>query len=249
MQYGGILFSILSLIMILWMRQPGKLLVLGKTFIQPITNNIAFWATGSAIIVSLLLVISYYTVGKPSGETKKGLGLIFEVKVITSSLAAAIGSVLVALIVLWISTVISQGDLRCWIVVLRMFKADYIPVMLCYLPFFFAFFFVNVIAINSNLKGKKFGSILAALMNVAGLMVWLLLQYGSLFISGKAPMPAESLNSIIVLMLVPTMGFLGVLAKKLYDKTNNIWIASFVNGILATVITCSSLAAFFGNWV
>lgn len=246
---GGVLFSILSVVMICWMRQPAKVLSLGKIFIEPITNNIAFWAMGSAIIVSLLLVISYYVIDNPSGKGKESVGLVFNVKTIGASLAAAIISVLIAQFIFWIATIISGGDLRFWVIVLRMFKADYIPVVLCYLPFFFIFFFVNTIAVNSGVKGKRFGSALAAIMNIAGLVGWLILQYGTLFISGNALMPEESLNSIIVLMLVPTMGFLGVLAKKLYDKTNNIWIPSFINGILATMITCSSLAAFFGNWV
>ena len=66
-----------------------------------------------------------------------------------------------------------------------------------------------------------------------------------LFITGTAMYPDMALNAILLFALIPCLGVAAVYARKLYEKTNNVYLASFTNTILFTMITCANTAMFW----
>lgn len=70
-------------------------------------------------------------------------------------------------------------------------------------------------------------------------------QYGKDFITGVALYPGQSLNGILLFAMVPLLVIAAVYARKIFEKTNNVWLASFLNTILFTMITAANTAMFW----
>ena len=103
-----------------------------------------------------------------------------------------------------------------------------------------------MIVVNANSRGlKRWGYLAAILLNVGGLVLWLLRQYGTLFVTGVAAHPTETLNGILLFALVPILGIAAVYARKLFEETGNVWLAAFLNTILFTMITVANTAMFW----
>jgi hypothetical protein len=82
-------------------------------------------------------------------------------------------------------------------------------------------------------------------MNVGGLILWLVYQYGSDFLNHKAAYPAQALNGIIMIALIPCLAIAAVFAKKLFKVTGSVWLAAFLNAILFTMITVANTVMFW----
>jgi hypothetical protein len=112
------------------------------------------------------------------------------------------------------------------------------------MPVFFIYYFINSVAINANtrsdsLKGAK-GYLVAVLLNVGGLILWVVNQYGSDFITHVGAYPSDNLIGILLFALIPCLAIAAVFAKKIFNRTGNIWLAAFLNTILFTLITVAN---------
>jgi peptidoglycan/LPS O-acetylase OafA/YrhL len=135
-------------------------------------------------------------------------------------------------------------DFRLWLVMVRAFNKQHLITAIRYMPFLFLYFLLNGAALQANtnsdyMKGRK-GYWTALLINIGGLVGWLVIQYGLLFLTGKAPMVTQSLNSIVLIGLTVNLGIATIITKKCLDKTNNIYTGAFLNTILISVVTIAS---------
>ena len=63
--------------------------------------------------------------------------------------------------------------------------------------------------------------------------------------TGEAVFPSQTLNGILLFTLIPCLGIAGVFAKRICEKTNNVWLAAFLNTILFTLITATNTVLFW----
>jgi hypothetical protein len=158
-------------------------------------------------------------------------------------------AVVVGYALLWTTQAIFTTDYRLWTLAVKTFKIEHLFTALRYIPIFFVFYFINSIAINantrfSNLKGFK-GYLVAISLNAGGLVLWLVYQYGSVFLTKTAAYPAEALNGIILIALAPCLAIAAIYAKKLFNRTGSVWLAAFLNAILFTIITVANTVMFW----
>jgi dienelactone hydrolase len=231
------------------LQNASDIMKLSKTFNEPVTNQIAYWALICGIISVIMMICFYYLSKKAAGTTFASYGISFNIPAILSSLLIAMIAVTAAYAILWATQAIFTTDYRIWTFAVKTFKAEHFITSLRYIPIFFIFYFVNSVAINANtrgssLKGAK-GYIVAIVLNVGGLILWLLNQYGSVFLNNVAAYPAEALNGIVLFALIPCLAIAAVFAKKLFNKTGNVWLAAFLNAILFTVITVANTVMFW----
>ncbi|MEG0842989.1 MAG: hypothetical protein RSD22_03750 [Romboutsia sp.] len=73
----------------------------------------------------------------------------------------------------------------------------------------------------------------------------MLLQYEALFATRESTFPTQSLNGILLFTLVPCLAIVGIFDKVIFDKTNNIWLATFINTLLFTMITVANTVMFW----
>ena len=103
------------------------------------------------------------------------------------------------------------------------------------------------ITINTNtekLQGWK-GYLLAIVLNAGGPMIWLAVQYGTLFGSGVAYWDGSALSGIMMVAMVPTLSIAAIISRRLYKKTGSIWAPAVLNGVLMTVMTLANTMVAF----
>lgn len=241
----GLAISIISILAVLTFKFAPSIVPLSKVFNEPTTNQIVYWALCSGLIAATLTIISYLLLNKDEDTEFKNYGITLNIKSIIASLVVAILTVVIAYIVLFITQAIFGTDFRFWTLAVRTFSAEHVMTALRYIPIFFIYYFINTVVINANTRGNKFGYLTAIVLNIGGLILWMLLQYGVLFVTGESTFPTQSLNGILLFTLVPCLAIVGIFAKIIFDKTNNIWLATFINTLLFTMITVANTVMFW----
>ena len=199
----------------------------------------------NGLVAALLLIGFYYVGNRPAGVQFGQYGITRSLPVIGASLAAALAAVVLGYGLLFGIQAVFGVDFRIWTLAVRTFKVEHLLVALRYLPVFFIYYFVNTVALNANTRGRRGGTALAIGLNIGGLVVWLALQYGLDFATGVAMYPAQALNGILLVALAPCLAIAAVFARRLYEKTNNVWLAACLNAMLFTMITCANTALFW----
>jgi hypothetical protein len=221
------------------------ILPLGSIFNEPTTNQIAYWAIVSALIMVFLMLSFHYFSNKGAGTTFRHYGISLNASAIVSSLCAAVAAVVIGYLVLFALQAVFGTDFRLWVLAVRTFQPEHVATALRYLPFFLFYYFVTAVGLNANTRGRRGGYLLSILLNVGGLVLWLIVQYGKDFMTGVALYPGQALNGILLFSLVPSLAVAAVYARKLFEKTNNVWLASFLNALLFTMITVANTAMFW----
>ncbi|MGB4658216.1 MAG: alpha/beta hydrolase [Mobilitalea sp.] len=243
--YSGIAAAVVSGAAALVFKLAPSIVALSAVFNEPTTNQVVYWAISCGLI-ALVITIMYFALSKQkAGTAVKDYGVSLNVKAILASLCVALLTIVCVYLLLFAVQAIFGTDYRIWTLAVRTFKLEHVLVALRYLPLFFIYYFINTIAVNANTRGKKGGYAIAIFLNIGGLLLWLLLQYGLDFARGVALFPAQSLNGILLIATVPCLGVAAVFAKKIFEKTNNVWLASFVNSMLFTMIMVANTAMFW----
>ena len=212
-------------------------------------NSIAYWTLGCAAIALLGMSVVYVVNKANRGVTFKDYGVTFNPIRILVSLLVAIIACAVAYGVLFLMDLIFKADFRIWTFAFKTFDFNIVPVILRYLPTFLLFYIVSTasITINTNtekLQGIK-GYLLAIALNAGGGMLWLIHQYGKLFITGAAAHPGSALSGIVLVAMIPTLSIAAIISRNLYKKTGNIWVPAFLNAILMTTMTIANTMVAF----
>ena len=242
---GGIVFGVTSGLAWLLVSNPDNVLDLGPMLSAPTVNVIGYWALLSAGIAALITFGFYYLSRKALGAGPRNYGVCASPVAIIASLVVAVVGIAIMYLVLFVMHGIFTVDARLWVFAVRVFTVEHFLATLRYLPFFFIFYLANTIGINANARGRKLGYLIAIWMNIGGIIIWIALQYGALLSSGVARYPSMALNAILLFGLIPVLGIAAVFARKLYDKTNNVYLAAFTNTILFTLISVANTAVFW----
>jgi len=242
---GGAVAAVLALVMMLTFQNAAAILPLSHLFNEPTTNQVAFWAIVSGLIAAFITVCFYYFNKKHSGIQFAGYGIHSRISSVIASLCVAVLAVFAGYVLLFAVQAVFGTDFRIWTLAVRTFKVENLITALRYMPFFFIYYFINTVALNANTRGRKGGYATAVLLNIGGLVLWLICQYGSDFLTGVAVYPAQALNGILLVALFPCLGIAAVFARKVFEKTNNVWLAAFLNTMLFTIITAANTAMFW----
>ncbi|UYO98942.1 hypothetical protein OF820_07625 [Oceanotoga sp. DSM 15011] len=212
---------------------------------QPTNNQIIYWAMISGLISLFTIMSVYFFKNKKFGVTKDSFGVLVSIKSIFISLIIAVLAVFIAYIILYIIQAIFGVDFRLWTFAIKTFTIRHFVTALKYGLFFFVYYFINTIVINFMTRDKKGGYAIAIFSNIGGLLIWVILQYGLLFTRGVALYPAQALNGILLFALIPCLAIAAVYAKSIYKRTNNVWLAGFVNTFLFTMIGVANTILFW----
>ena len=213
-------------------------------------TSIATWALVCAMI-SVIIMVAVYLFGKKkeAGVSAAHYGISAKPVSVAASFVLALILTGVALGALFLVDVLFKTDFRIWTFAFKTFEASHIPAALVYVPFFFIYYFVSGAAAVSNTSSEKMqgvkGYVVASLTNMGGILLWLILQYGLDFATGKAFYPNEALSGILLVALVPTLIVSSCYTKFLYKKTGNIYTAAFLNALLLTIATVANTTVYW----
>jgi len=245
---GPALLSAVSIILLLILINSSNVLKLNSYFNEPTTNQILYWAMVVTSVVAIIGLFTHYLNKNSQSISLKQYGFVVNWKSILASLVAALVAVLIAYLILFIIDTVFKVDFRIWTWAVKTFGSSHLVAALKYAPFFFLYFYVTGITVNANtghMKGWK-GYVAASVLNVGGLVLYLILQYGKLFITGTALFPSQSLSSILLFALIPTLLVATIYSKVLFKRTGNIYTGVFLNTFLVTMITVANTTLYSG---
>lgn len=246
---GSVLVIVAGAVM--WLMTSSKnFLVTGEVFQAPTVTSIVVWAIICACIGAIVMT-AVYLLGKKKeqGVSLANYGLSGGVQSIAASLCVAVIVTVVGYALLFLVDMVFKTDFRIWTFAFKTFEPSTIPAALKYMPFFFIYYLEMGAAAVSNTSSEKlqgvWGYVLAALTNMGGIALWLVLQYGMLFATGTAFYPNQALGGILLFALVPTLAIASCFTKFLYEKTGNIYTGAFLNTILMTLMTVANTTVYF----
>ena len=209
---------------------------LNPWFNEVTTNWTAYWALIIGIIFIIVTVITYYFVNKPNGVNIEAYGIKAKPSTVLAALATAVVAFVAGYLLLFIINSIFNVDFRIWTWAVKVFKTEHFLTMLKYLPLYFVFYLIITVLINVNSRAMKHGYWYSILSTSIGLVLWLVIQYGTFYISGVAAWPTQGMISIGLLATIPSLIVATIFTRKIYESTNNVWTAGIFNSLLFTMI-------------
>ena len=220
---------------------------LTQRFPQPTSNPVVVWAVAIGLLSIALFAIGHMLVGKKEDDqpmqvleiTQKNFG-----KTILLTFLIVGGLYLT----LFIIHGIFKTDFRIWTFNIRTFENIKFMTIIRYTALLGLFFIMNAfINANSRFENKPewFTTTMAALFNVFGLVIVMLIQYITFFQTGAPWQWDMGLGYIVMFPIVPILILAAIFARQLYLRTGNIWLSGFVNALLFTTIMVANTAANF----
>ena len=222
----------------------GGLFNLSPVFNEPQTNALIYWAIVVTGLVGVILSIVHVMINKPANVDIKQYGFVVGWKTVLKSFVTAVLIAAAGYLILFVVDALFQTDFRIWLFAVRAFNINHFVTALGYMPFFFLYFFINGIALQINTNSKYMqgwkGYLVAFFMNIGGLVIWQVIQYGKLFTAGVAAWPTVNLNSITLYGTLAILFTSTLLTKKFLEKTHNVYTGAFLNTIVVTLIAIST---------
>ena len=208
----------------------GGTLVTPSAFLpQGITNQILVWAIINGLITMALMWFV------PKRASRSGL--------VGQSVVIALASVAVGYAALWLADLAFKIDFRFWIVALKLMSAKQFLIFLIYLIPFTAFFVVALHVLHRNFSTMGAPRAALYLTNILaltlGFIVLLVLQYGTLWLTGKLfnPVPDPGfvpLSTIVAIQFVPLLAIVGVIATFTWRRTGSSLPGALIAGLFVT---------------
>ncbi len=228
---------------------------------QDTTNWVSLWAASCGIFAILVLILTYtikYAINKY--RVSKGIEEIendnpFAVAKV-STFGNALKTILLAALVVFalylivfLNWKIWTVDFRLWTLVIKTFDVPtMLPTICRYLLFFGIYYVLSGIA-NQTYRVSNIPEwatiAINSFFNIFGLLLVILIQYGTFKSSGVLWQSDMALGYIVLFPTVAVLVFATIISRVLYKKTGNIWLGSLINAILFTIITVSNTAASF----
>jgi pimeloyl-ACP methyl ester carboxylesterase len=209
---------------------------LGGTFVTPsaflpqgITNQILVWAVLNGLITLALMPFV------PKRASRTGI--------IWPSILIALATVIVGYAALWLADLVFKIDFRFWIVALKLMSAKQFLIFLIYLVPFTAFFVIALHVLHRNFSTMGAPRSALYLTNILaltlGFIVLLVLQYGTLWISGKLfnPLPDPGfvpLSTIVAIQFVPLLAICAIIATFTWRRTGSSLPGALICGVFVT---------------
>ncbi|WP_409188101.1 hypothetical protein [Bradyrhizobium sp. RDM4] len=196
---------------------------------QGITNQILIWAVINGLITLALMRFA------PRRTARTGL--------VGQSVVIAVASVAVGYAALWLADLAFKIDFRFWIVALKLMNAKQFVIFLIYLIPFTAFFVVALHVLHRNFSTMETPRLTLYLTNILaltfGFIVLLVLQYGTLWLTGKLfnPLPDPGfvpLSTIVAIQFVPLLAIVAVIATFTWRRTGSSLPGALISGLFVT---------------
>lgn len=207
---------------------------------QSVTTQVAFWAVLNAVILTGI------------GLLMRGASVKSEAK-IGRALVIAFLTVGIGYIAVWFASAVFHLDFRFWIVGVKLLSFTQAKIALIYLFPFAAYFLLTARALHIGMSCANDRPWVDYAANIAilagGFLVFLIVQYSALFMTGTLITPNEPLNTIIMHQFVPLMLIIAVISTFAYRRTASYLPGAFINTLFVTWYIVASQAIQYPNIV
>jgi pimeloyl-ACP methyl ester carboxylesterase len=196
---------------------------------QGITNQVVVWAVINGLIALMLMPFT------PKRASRAGI--------IGPSIVIALATIIIGYAALWLADLAFKIDFRFWIVALKLMNAKQFLIFLIYLVPFTAFFVAALHVLHRNFSTMATPRGALYLTNILamtlGFIVLLVLQYGTLWLTGKLfnPLPDPGfvpLSTIVAIQFVPLLAICAVIATFTWRRTGSSLPGALICGLFVT---------------
>lgn len=224
-----------------------------KAFPMPIVNGFALFNVICGAAALLLYVLFVRRPWKRTGDhTVAPVSGVSFADVMKSLLLAA-ATFFCVYMTLVLAAYFFKVDFRFFTLSIKTIDPLRLGMLLRYAPFFAVFYVINSLTLNASVavSGKKewVNTLLCALENVGGLLVIHIVDYAGMYTSGTKLLNGYSsmggnsaLAGILLWGLLLVLPLAAIIARRLYKKTGNFWLAGFINTFLVTLFAVSNTA-------
>jgi len=228
---------------------------------QQLTNGFVAWVTFVGLIALGLFIVWHFISGrKQNGNTiNYGLSTSTENKKFSWNYIGK--SLLFSVIVMFFAHLLVAMtqwafliDFRWWVLAVKPLDFTHFRIVLDYIPPFLFFFLINGLILHVQLrykeKGNNFGSLLKSMLtngivNALGIVVIVILQLGSLYMTETLFFPSQSLLGIVAYQFVFITFVTGLFSTYFFRKTGNIYTGAFINAFFVTWYIVAGQATHF----
>lgn len=211
-------------------------------FSQEMSTRCAVWALLNGLICLVILAVKHFIVRKDGISFSERYGLKISAADLGKTVLVALTTFAVAYLANSILSFFFNGsDVRFWIIAGRVMTANQFITWAGYLVFFFVFYYINSMVVNSG-RMKDMSTVknivVCALINGAGIFLLAAFHYGYELIAGHMIWYNFGhdyfLYLVVVLPMIIELPVAAVYSKKLYEETSNIYLGAFINTFIFT---------------
>jgi pimeloyl-ACP methyl ester carboxylesterase len=211
-------------------------------FPQTITSQIMVWALMNGAIFLVLFIIWHFTVSSKRGANAATYGLVKPDTgawgLIGLDALYAIAVVFAGYLLLALADYFFKIDFRFWVLGLKPMSSLQFGIFLRYLIPFAAFFLISSATLHAQYRLPDSTPAVRYLANMGimagGFLVFLLLEYITLFARGMLLSPSQPLNTIVAIQFLPLMVVVSVFSTWFYERTGRVYAGAFVNALFVT---------------
>jgi len=202
-----------------------KFMVPSPLFPQSITNQILIWTLLNGAITVIASLLLKGPEPRFNARTRGGVAIA----------CLTVGTGYLALLLM---DFLFKVDFRFWVVALKLMGPNQFGWFLAYLvPFTIGFLIMSralhaKLAVKGDSRAAQYWTGIGAL--AGGFALFLIAQYGFLFLTGALPMPAEALNAILSIQFLPLMALVAVIFVFTWRRTNSHLPGGFIAGLFVT---------------
>ncbi len=196
----------------------------------------------------ILMAIGWFFFGGKNVSLKER-GVTLSLQKLWKTILLALAVVAGAFLIVFTADYLFKVDFRLWVIPVKAFTPDKIGIILMYLPFFLIFYVLHSIAVNSfNYveQGKEWVNVaVLALFTTLGALVYVVLQYGTFFATGKSctEIQIPAVSNIYGIWLFPILIYFPlavILDRKLFKVTKNPYLGGIIFAMIMTIIACTN---------
>ncbi len=218
-------------------------------FPQRMNNAVMLWAILNGIVGLLLFYFSYHFYGKSNGVKFENLGVKISKSDVFKTMYLALAIFFFYFTLINIIYYLFHVDYRFIFLGVRVFRPETLLLIPMYLPPFLIFFISNSIRVNSALrfKGQSVQKhlLISSLVTGSGLLLILLVQYFTLWLTGTVFWEAGWLYVNLLFAIVPIMLLIPIFQHYFFQMTGKVYLGPITMSLIFITILLSNTVCYF----
>lgn len=215
-------------------------------------NNFTMFVFAAGLICAAYVAVVNLIFYRKEGYTPRSFGVSISngdksnlVHNIVKTIILGVVVVAATYSLVFISTGVLNTDYRFFELGINVFTVHKFSHFPAYIIFWLVWAAGVTLAVNTNFRNgfsEKLTLTVTVLANCIGLGILLIPYFVSFYQNGTPGSDLALLDLIRLFPMIPCMGIATVLARRLYKKTGNIWLATLIIGLLIGLATLSNSA-------
>lgn len=217
-------------------------------FPQRMNNSVMLWATFNGLVGFILFFGAYYFHGKANGVNSDYWGSRINLEDFLKTVLLSVLIFTLYYLTLNLIYFLFHVDYRFWFMGVRIFQAEYLLVLLMYVPFFYIFFLSNSLRVNGSIRvenqPKWLSLLIGGIGNSLGLFLIIFIQYFSYATTGTVFWTTNWLSVNLLFAIVPMMFILPYFNRYFFDITGQIYLGPMITTLIFIMILSTNTVVY-----